>query len=106
MFSLKEIASDETEKQLRIARQLDVFSHALTSAAKLLVEALIEGDLREAELKAAQEKLQQRDDSLDREIFSQLTRKGYNISGEPPLFPDLDALYEVLKAAETSQEVE
>lgn len=81
-------------------------SEQLTTAAKLLVESLIEGDLKESELKAAQEKLQQGDDSLNRGILSQLTRKGYNVSGEPPLFPDLDALYEVLKEAETSQEVE
>lgn len=82
------------------------YSRKLTTAAKFLVEALIEGDLKESELKAAQEKLRQGDNSLDREILSQLTRKGYNVSGEPPLFPDLDALYEVLKEAETSQEVE
>lgn len=81
-------------------------SEQLTTAAKLLVEALIEGDLKESELKAAQENLRQRDNSLDRKILSQLTRKGYNVSGEPPLFPDLDSLYEVLKEAETSQEVE
>jgi type I restriction enzyme S subunit len=89
-----------------ISIQLMELSSALTIAAKFLVEALIEGNLKESELKAAQEKLQQGDDSLDREILSHLTRKGYNVSGEPPLFPDLDALYEVLKKAETSQEVE
>lgn len=72
-------------------------SEQLTIAAKLLVEALIEGNIAETELKAAQEALQQGDNSLDREILSRLTRKGYNVSGEPPLFPDLDALYKALK---------
>ncbi len=81
-------------------------SARLTEAAKLLVEALIEGDLQESELKAAQEALQQGDNKLDQEILSRLTRKGYNVSGEPPLFPDLDALYKALQEAETSQEVE
>ena len=77
----------------------------LIEAAKFLVEALIEGDLKESELKAAQEKLQQGDNSLDQEILSRLTRNGYNVSGEPPLFPDLDALYKPLQEAETSQKV-
>jgi type I restriction enzyme, S subunit len=91
---------------VRQGLNMNEHSECLTSAAKFLVKALIEGNLKESELKAAQEKLRQGDNSLDHEILSQLTRKGYNVSGEPPLFPDLDSLYEVLKEAETSQEVE
>lgn len=83
--------------QLENAQKGYFLSEQLTTATKILVEALIEGNLKEAELKAAQEALQQGDNSLDREILSRLTRKGYNISGELPLFPDLDALFKVLK---------
>jgi type I restriction enzyme S subunit len=68
----------------------------LTEAAKLLVESLIEGKLSEADLKAAQEDIEQDDTALDREILARLTRKGIDCPKEPPLFPDLDAFYEAL----------
>lgn len=72
----------------------------LITAAKLLVEALIEGNISELELQEAQEAIQQGDYTLDRQILSRLTRKGIPCRGdktnEPPLFPNLDALYHVL----------
>lgn len=71
-------------------------SICLTTAAKLLVEALIEGKLTEDELKTAQEALQKGDREPDKAILSRLTRKGYDIKDEPPLFPDLDLLYQTI----------
>ena len=68
----------------------------LIIAAKLLVEALIEGKVTEAEFVAAQETLERGDDSADRALLRRLTRHGLDIPGQPPLFPDLDALYTLL----------
>jgi type I restriction enzyme, S subunit len=78
----------------------------LTITAKLLVEALIEGKLSEAELKAAQEGLEKGDTTLDREILDRLTRKGIDFPKEPPLFPDLDALYAALDSLEATETTE
>jgi len=68
----------------------------LIVCAKLLVEALIEGHLTESELKVAQEALEHGDRGPDRAILARLTRKGIDVPGEPPLFPDLDALYRAI----------
>lgn len=70
----------------------------LTTAAKLLVEALIEGHLSEAELIAAQQQLEAGDTSLDRAILSRLKTDGLNGTGQP-LFADLDELYVLLAQA-------
>lgn len=75
---------------------LEDLSHKSTVAAKLLVEALIEGAISEVDFVEAQKGLEQGNTSLDREILAQLTRKGTNHPGEPPLFSDLDILYEAL----------
>jgi len=77
------------------------FSTNLTVAAKFLVEALIEGHLTESELEAAQQALENGDNGLDKAILARLTAKGIDIEDEPPLFPDLDALYQLLAEAET-----
>ena len=82
--------------------QLNYFtSERLTIAAKLLVEALIEGKVTEAELKEAQESLERGDRAADRSLLSRLTRKGMDAAGEPPLFPDLAALYDALDQTAT-----
>ncbi|MFN6531087.1 restriction endonuclease subunit S [Nostoc sp. ChiSLP03a] len=73
-----------------------VESRNLTTAAKLLVEALIEGKITEDELKTAQQALEKGDREPDKAILSRLTRKGIDIKDEPPLFSDLDALYEII----------
>jgi type I restriction enzyme, S subunit len=99
-----------TENQISVdfllSRDLLMFGHLLTTAAKLLVEALIEGKLSEAELKAAQEGLEKGDTTLDREILDRLTRKGIDFPNEPPLFPDLDALYAALASLEATETTE
>jgi type I restriction enzyme, S subunit len=86
------------------AGQLDEQQRYLIVAAKLLVEALIEGKLSEAELKEAQESLERGECEADRAILARLTRKGIDVAGEPPLFPDLDALYGALDQAAGSHE--
>ena len=82
------------------SHQAQVFSSYLTTAAKLLVEALIEGILTEEEMKLAREALDQGDRTRDRAILARLTRKGCDRPDEPPLFPDLDALYQALSDPE------
>jgi len=68
----------------------------LTAASKFLVEALIEGKVTEVELVAAQEPLERGDDAADRALLRRLSRHGLDIPAQPPLFPDLDALYALL----------
>ena len=75
-------------------------SKALTTAAKLLVEALIEGLLTESDLIAAQQALEAGDDGPDRAILARLAADGLDGSGAP-LFPDLDRLATLLAQAES-----
>jgi len=85
---------------LKLAQAKYFASNRLTTAAKLLIEALIEGHVTESDLIAAQEALDRGDTGLDRALLSRLTRKGIDAPGEPPLFPDLDALYGLLQPQE------
>lgn len=74
-------------------------SAKLTDAAKLLVEALIKGQITEPELIAAEQALQAGNDEFDRRVLNQLTVDG--VAGkEPALFSDLDELYRLLLQAE------
>lgn len=50
------------------------FAQVLTEAAKLLVESLIEGQVTESQLIAAQQALEAGDDSLDRAILARRRR--------------------------------
>lgn len=71
----------------------------LTNGAQLLIEALIEGQLTEAELIAAEQALQVGNDQLDRRILNRLKTDGIDGQG-PALFSDLDELYRLLAQAE------
>ena len=82
--------------KLKIAQEAYFLTDKLTTAAKLLVEALIEGKITEDELKTAQQALEKGDREPDKTILSRLTHKGIDIKDEPPLFPDLEALYELI----------
>jgi type I restriction enzyme S subunit len=75
------------------------FAKHLTNAAKVLIEALIEGQLIEAELVAAEQALQAGSDQLDRRILNRLKTDGVDGRG-PALFSDLDELYRLLAQAE------
>lgn len=93
---LDEQVETELADKALTARRCVWYAHALTASAKLLVEALIEGKVTEAELVAAQEALERGDDTADRALLRRLTRQGLDVPGQPPLFPDLDALYTLL----------
>lgn len=93
------IAADFVVKvatQRRDAIQMRREAHRFTAAAKLLVEALIDGKVSEADLIKAQESLERGDNSLDRDLLGRLTCKGIDVPGQAPLFPSLDALYALL----------
>lgn len=70
----------EQEKALRSSQQL-------IQAAKLLVEALIEGTITEADLLVAAA-----DPAADRALLARLTRAGLDVADSTPLFPDAAAL--------------
>ncbi len=65
----------------------------LASAAIFIVEALIEGRITEKELCAAQQALSLGCWDFDHAILARLSRKGFDVSDEKSLFPDIDALY-------------
>lgn len=94
--------SKESGQQLREASCNRQLAASLTTAAKLLVEALIEGKVTEDELKDAHGN---RD--ADRAILQRLTRSGIDVPNEPPLFPNLDDLYAAFdESADASVTVE
>ena len=83
---------------LEQAQEAYFLSKELTSAAQLLVEALIEGHLVENQFIAAQDGLQTGDSGLDRDILSRMKTDGLDRKGDL-LFPDLDRLYDLLGQA-------
>jgi hypothetical protein len=97
-------AKNLQDEKMDFAERYTAQSVRLTTSAKLLVEALIEGQATESDLIAAQKMLEKGDLSADREILSRLTRKGMDIAGEPPLFPDIDGLYNALDALNTQED--
>ena len=100
------IAKDEKRfgDKLRKSNDCVDFSKNLTTTAKLLVEALIEGQISEADLISAQKALEAGDRTSDREILGRLTRKGMDATGELPLFPNLDGIYNALDALDTPED--
>lgn len=74
-------------------------SKSLTTTAKYLVEALIEGQLTETELIAAEHALQAGNDQSDRRVLNRLKTDGVDGQGAA-LFVDLDELYRLLAQAE------
>ncbi|MBR9728283.1 restriction endonuclease subunit S [Shewanella intestini] len=76
----------------------DRLSKALTTAAKIYVEEIIDGHLSEAEIVSAQQALDAGDDSLDRALLERMTAEGIDSEGEP-LFDDIDQLYDLLDQA-------
>ena len=90
---------DSLADRLLSARRAYRYSRFLTICAKQLVESLIEGQLIEAELIAAEQALQAGNDQLDRRILNRLKTDGVDGQG-PALFSDLDELYRLLAQAE------
>ena len=95
--------ADRLGLDLERAQAMYFAAEKLTTAAKLLVEALIEGKVTEAELVLAQEALERGDATADRALLRRLTRQGLDVPGQPPLFPDLDALYTLLAQTQKAE---
>lgn len=93
---------DEWGQKLLDAQFAYVYAKQLTNAAKTLVEALIEGQLNEEQLKQAQQALEDGDNTLDKAILSKLSSEGYAVEGATPLFSDVDELYRLLASATTA----
>ncbi|MGL6492782.1 hypothetical protein ACSZNX_17465 [Aeromonas veronii] len=74
-------------------------SKSLTAVARALIEDLIEGQITEAQLIAAEQALQNGNDTLDRKILGRLKTDGIDGDGAA-LFSDLDELYRLLALAE------
>jgi type I restriction enzyme S subunit len=96
-------SQEELGLLLEQAQAAYFLSQELAKAAKFLVEALIEGQIDETQLIAAQEFLDAGRDELDRSILSRLKTDGLDGQGEP-LFSDLDTLYDLLEQATAEQE--
>lgn len=77
-------------------------AYYLTTAAKILVEALIEGQLTEEQLIQAQQALEDGDNTRDKAILNKLSSEGYAVEGATPLFSDVDELYRLLASATTA----
>lgn len=90
---------DEWGKKLLFAQLSYIYAQKLVGFTKFIVEALIEGEITEDHLIRAQNALEQRDNTLDRTILSQMTEEGYAVAGSKQLFADLDEFYELLEQA-------
>lgn len=95
----------ESDQKMALAGQAVEYATLLTNAAKSLVERLIEGSITEQQLIDAQQALISDDNSLDREILSQLTDTGFNEGGKA-VFSDLDQLYDLLAQSKDYLETE
>ena len=74
------------------------YAMSLISAAKLVVEALIEGKVSDAELKAAQD-----DRESNLELLRRLTPKGLDVAGDRPLFDDFEGLQKMIEESRQAQ---
>jgi len=90
-----EFAQEFIGDKLRLAEQLRAWAQALLRAGKLLVEALVSGQITEKELVDAQQALERGDGNLDRAILERLRTDCVDGDGKP-LFPDLDQFCELL----------
>jgi type I restriction enzyme S subunit len=97
------IAPSDTQTQIveliDAKRRSDKLSRNLTIAAKYLVEALIEGQLDQSQLIAAEQALQSENDQLDRGILNRLKTDSFD-GQRQALFSDLDELCLLLAQAE------
>ena len=96
---LDDLAMKEISQRVRTLNVAARLSQRLVVAARCLVEALIECKITEAELIQIQRAIDRGDHRPDRNLLARLTPYGIDTAKTPRLFPDLDALYRVLKAA-------
>ncbi|MEI6149547.1 MAG: hypothetical protein WCS01_10655 [bacterium] len=86
----------EVTKCVSVANAAVRASSRLTTAAKHLVEVLIDGKVTETDLVQAQEALERHDRGPERALLARLTAQGMDVPDAKPLFPDLDKLYALL----------
>ncbi|WP_201776500.1 hypothetical protein [Thiopseudomonas alkaliphila] len=106
-LSIPEYVLNDKAKCLSLLNSYELAVRAsanLTTAAKTLVEALIEGQLTEQQLIQAQQALEDGDNSLDQAILSKLSSEGYAIEGTAPLFSNVEELYRLLESAAEAEE--
>ncbi len=96
----KWFACDEQMLKAGMANEL---STQLVDISKFLVEALIEGQITEQQIIDAQNALEAGDNSLDRDILSRVTDKGFDFERKS-LFHDLDNLYDLLQESQEAFE--
>ncbi len=85
---------------VRRADDFAYLSSRLCWSARLLVELLLDRKLSEAELASAHSLLELDEQTADRAILGRLYEGGLDATNTRPLFPDLDAYYEMLQMAE------
>lgn len=78
---------------------------SLQDCSITIIEEFIKGNICEQQLIAAQKALESGDDSLDRELLSQLTQTGFLDDGKP-MFGDLDQLYDLIAQSKDYMEAE
>lgn len=87
-----------TDELLLEAGKACQYATQLIALAKSLVEELIEGNVNEEELVAAQQALEAGDESLDRALLERMTAEGID-ADSAPLFDDTEQLYDLLDQA-------
>ena len=85
---------------LRTAQVANFAAEKLMTAAKLLVEGLIERRISEEDLEDAEDALKRGDQCLDRALLARLTEDGIDVDGKVPLFPDSDALNAAIEGSQ------
>jgi type I restriction enzyme S subunit len=83
-------------KLARAKNRFSEYSVLLLTAARLLVEGLIEGRCSEVELADAQRALQEGNLDPDRKLLSRLSKGGLDMPSEARLFLNVDGLYKAL----------
>ena len=86
----------------RRADRFERLAGRLILASKAIVTGVIEKHLSETEILRAQKTLEGGDRSLDRAILERLSSSGIDVTSKPPLFPDLDALYDAIDESQTT----
>jgi len=84
---------------VRRADDLSFWSTRLCIAASRFVEALVEGKVVEGDLIDAHNAGRRGDRSLDIGLLSRLTKGGIDVTEQPPLIPDIDALYTAIEGS-------
>jgi type I restriction enzyme S subunit len=91
---------DEILNSIRRFECATRFSESLVSGASLIIEGLLDGTIQQQELVDAQAQLETGNKTTERTILSRLYEGGIDATDTRPLFPDMDAYYELLQIAD------